>query len=76
MITATQYIKPNITIEIELIGFDKFYIYNYQGVHYRVFNSLESLQMFLNDECFTCCFEFNSESELNKFLYISHEKNK
>ena len=31
MITATTYIRPNITIEYELIGLKKFYVYNYKG---------------------------------------------
>lgn len=69
MIIATKYIRPNITIDSELIGTEKFYIYNYQGVHYRVFDSLDALNIFLNSEHTTWCFECETENELEKFLY-------
>lgn len=68
MITATKYIKPNITIETNHVGAKKFYIYNYQGVHYRVFDSLDALNAFLNSERATWCFECETESDLNLFF--------
>lgn len=69
MILATTYLKPNITIESELIGSKKFYVYNYKGVHYRVFNSLMNLQKFIVKEYKTWIFECGTEDELEKYLY-------
>lgn len=68
MITATKYIKPSITVETELVGINKFYVYNYQGVHYRVFSSLDMLNEFLNNESDTWCFECETESDLDLFF--------
>lgn len=48
MIITTTYIQPDITIESELIGLKKFYIYNYKGVHFRVFHSLADLKKFIS----------------------------
>jgi len=71
MITFTEYLKPNITIETELIGKDRFYIYNYQGLHYRVFSSLATLNIFLNQEQTSWIFECETDAELESFLYKS-----
>ena len=71
MITATTYIRPNITIDSEIIGLKKFYVYNYKGVHYRVFRSLISLRDFIASGNKTCIFECNTENELEKYLYRS-----
>jgi len=71
MITATTYIRPNITIDSEIIGLKKFYIYNYKGVHYRVFRSLISLRDFIANGNKTCIFECNTENELEKYLHQS-----
>jgi len=68
MIIATKYIRPNITIETELIGTRKFYIYNYQGVHYRVFNSLLRLHDFITKESRTWNFECSDEFQLGQYL--------
>ncbi len=68
MIITTKYIRPNITIETELIGLRKFYIYNYKGIHYRVFNSLLSLSNFIVREYNTWVFECETEEELKKHL--------
>lgn len=63
------YLKPNITIESALIDSNKYYVYNYQGVHYRVFDSLINLQKFIKKEHKTWIFECNTENKLNKYLY-------
>lgn len=68
MIIATKYIMPNITIEAELIGTRKFYIYNYQGVHYRVFNSLRGLHDFIIKESRMWDFECGDELQLEQYL--------
>jgi len=73
MTLSTAYLKPNITIEAELIGSNKFYVYNYQGVHYRVFNSLMNLQKFIAKEYKTWIFECGTEDELEKYLYGSDQ---
>lgn len=69
MILATAYLKPNITIQAELIGLNKFYVYNYQGIHYRVFNSLMNLQEFIAREYKNWIFECDTENKLEKYLY-------
>ena len=69
MITSVKYLKPNITIETEIIKAGKVYVYNYQGVHYRVFNSLVNLHKFMKDEIKTWDFECDSEKNLEKYLY-------
>lgn len=68
MITSTKYIKPNITIDTELVGELKFYIYNYKGVHYRVFSSLLGLQTFVLKETKTWDFECGNEFQLEQYL--------
>lgn len=71
MIIKTTYIKPNITIEHDLVGLRKFYVYNYKGVHYRVFGSLMKLREFTTKERETWIFECETEKELEKYLYGS-----
>lgn len=68
MILATTYLKPNITIESELTGLNKFYVYNYHGIHYRVFNSLVNLQKFITSGYGTWIFECSTENELERYL--------
>ena len=68
MILATTYLKPNVTIESELMESNKFYVYNYHGIHYRVFNSLMNLQKFIAREYKTGIFECGTEDELEKYL--------
>ena len=75
MIISITYIQPNITIESELIGLKKFYVYNYKGVHYRVFCSLTSLREFISKEYKTWIFECGTESELEKYLHKSEVNN-
>ena len=71
MIVATTYIQPNITIESEIVGSNKFHVYNYKGVHYRVFRSLINLREFLTNEYKTWIFECDTENELEEYLYGS-----
>lgn len=71
MIVATTYIQPNITIDTEIVGLKKFYVHNYKGVHYRVFNSLKNLRDFIAKEYKTWVFECDTESELEEYLYGS-----
>lgn len=71
MIITTTYIQPNITIDSEIVGSKKFYVHNYKGVHYRVFNSLKRLRDFTEKEYKTWTFECDTESELVEYLYGS-----
>ena len=68
MTFATTYLKPNITIETELIGVRKFYVYNYQGINYRVFCSLINLQNFIKKGQATWSFECCVESDLEEYF--------
>lgn len=68
MITTTKYIKPNITIEYELVGLRKFYVYNYKGIHYRVFDSLIKLRDFILSGNETWIFDCETENKLDKYL--------
>lgn len=68
MIITTTYIQPDITIESELIGLKKFYIYNYKGVHFRVFHSLANLKKFISWGKNTWFFECEKEDDLEIYL--------
>ena len=75
MISATKYLRPNITIESEIVDSKKFYVYNYKGLHYRVFCSLMSLREFLLTGYKTWIYDCYTESELDKYLYGSAQVN-
>ncbi|MCK5320354.1 hypothetical protein KAJ61_03120 [Candidatus Parcubacteria bacterium] len=68
MTITTKYICPNITIDVGLVGLKKFYVYNYKGVHYRVFNSLINLRDFIASGYESCVFECETEDELEEYL--------
>ncbi len=74
MIISTVYIEPNITVEREHVGTKYFYIYNYKGVHYRVFSSYMDLQEFLITERETWAFDCLTENELEKYLKSTNKK--
>lgn len=65
---ATIYLRSDITIESEIIGAKKFYVYNDQGIYYRVFDSLIKLGKFIKGGCVTWIFECEAENELEKYL--------
>jgi nitrogen regulatory protein PII-like uncharacterized protein len=64
----TLYLRPNITVEYGLIGSRRFYIYNYKGVSYRVFDALIKLREFIESGINTWIFECESENKLDKYL--------
>jgi hypothetical protein len=68
MITETTYIRPNITIEHELVGSKMYFVYNFKGISYRVFNSLTTLNNYISGVTEACLFECNSEKELEKYF--------
>lgn len=65
----TSYITPNRTLEtIRLYGSDAYlYVYNYKGVHFRLFMDLVELAQFfqLGTEP---KYEFSDDVELDSFL--------
>lgn len=68
---ATEYLTPSSTLEIlNLVRFEvgkQVYVYNYEGTHYRVFESLVDLIRFfeLGKEPL---YSFDSEADLDEFL--------
>lgn len=73
MIIDAEYIRPNITIETVEIAEGFLYVYNYQGIHYRVFDSRKSLNDFIEKGVSTWIFDTGIESELEKFGRIYEE---
>jgi len=68
MITKTQYIRPNITIETEIVGDEQYYVYNYQGIQYKVFDTLTDALTCANGEYIKPCREFDNEYKLNQYF--------
>lgn len=67
----TDYIKSSRSIETVLVSNENlkklFFIYNYEGNSFRVFeNHLDLINFFQNKA--ECNFHFNSEIELDSFL--------
>lgn len=66
-----DYLRPNRTIEATLVSNPElakvFYVYNYEGYSFRVFNSIPNLILFFQGEM-DCDIHFESEIELDKFL--------
>lgn len=67
----TEYIRPSRTIETVLVskgGFNKiFFVYNYEGNSFRLFESHLDLIRFFQDKS-ESDFHFNTENELDCFL--------
>lgn len=68
MIIDIEYIRPNITIETFNTGSRYLYIYNYKGVHFRLFDSKNTLDQFMSSETNNNIREFSCESNLDFFL--------
>lgn len=66
-----SYLRPSRTLETILLENNGkkrvVYIYNYDGVHFRVFNFISDLLDFFNDE-FEPEMSFETEEELNSYL--------
>lgn len=71
-----EYLRPSRTIETILItdrddeNLSKLvYVYNYEGVHFRVFNEIVELASFLNgNHKYKLLAEYSTEKGLNNFL--------
>ena len=68
---ATEYIKPSTTIEVILVSTQTkgrvFYVYNYEGYHYRLFENILDLIAFFEGEN-PPYLEFNTDVEINRYL--------
>ena len=66
-----EYLRPSRTIETVLVSKDElsqvFFIYNYEGNHFRVFQSHWDLINFFQDKA-ECDFDCGTEEELDWFL--------
>ena len=67
----TNYLHANRTIESYLLSNKKdeklVFIYNYKGVHFRLFLSLSQLMDFFNEKG-KSSFEFGNENKLDRVL--------
>ena len=75
-------IRSNITIEaLQLPIPDNgssrklMFLYNYQGEHYRLFESFKALKMFLDTGANTCCFETEDEQEIDSYDPCNQNQN-
>jgi hypothetical protein len=68
MIVDTKYIRPNITVETFLAKNLFIYIYNYKGVNFKVFHTLNELNSFIESNETIPFKEFDNEAELDNFL--------
>ena len=70
----TYYIRPDRTIDTLLLTGTRnhtklLYVFNYQGIHYRVFPDILELSKFLNNNGdYNVLAEFDDENELDNFL--------
>lgn len=68
---STEYLRPSRTVEIVIVSHERlnkvFFIYNYEGNSYRVFENHLDLINFFQDKA-ECNFHFSTESELDYFL--------
>lgn len=68
----TEYLRPDRTIETILVqqGDESkvFWIYNFEGIHFRVFEKLLDVHHFLNDAT-EAPYSFSNEEELDEFLW-------
>ena len=66
-----EYLRASRTIETVLVSNDEcsqvFFVYNYEGNHFRVFKNHLDLIKFFQDKA-KCDFEFSTEAQLDLFL--------
>lgn len=67
-----DYLRPSRTIETVLVSKGKrecvFYVYNYEGISFRVFENQLKLYGFLNSSNIRENLSFQSDLELDEFL--------
>lgn len=68
----TEYLRPSRTIETVLVSNRKLseviFVYNYEGISFRVFESHLKLMDFFQDKC-ESDYHFSTENELDGFLF-------
>ena len=66
-----EYLRPSRTIETILLENENYkkvlYVYNYEGWHFRVFNTMLDVIHFYDDK-FEPEVEFEDENELDRYL--------
>lgn len=75
------YVRSNRTIEVLLIAYQEgmvlkqriVYLYNYEGIHYRLFDSIQSLFNFFTDDDSGVIAEFDCETDLDNYLEVEFE---
>lgn len=71
----TEYLRSNRTIDTILVNqgaiSKMFWVYNFEGVHFRVFEKLLDVQNFLNSS-FEAKYSFDNEKVLDEFLLNFH----
>lgn len=71
----TDYLRSNRTIDTILVNqglISKiFWVYNFEGIHFRIFEKLFDVHNFLNNS-FEAKYSFDNEKELDDFLLNFH----
>lgn len=57
-----------VRVSLNASTFKDFWIYNYEGVHFRVFTSFQKATDFLNNTSQECWVDFEDEDLLDDFL--------
>ena len=68
MSERTIYLRPNISIDVLNKNGKRFYIHNWKGLVYRVFDSATELFKHIKGAPCWCLAEFENEIELDEFL--------
>ena len=63
------YLRPSRTIEVISGRLNNWFIYNYEGYHFRVFSSGKYIKDFFSKGISNYVFETTSEEELDEFLF-------
>lgn len=70
-IINTEYLRSNRTIETVIVNqgikYTVFWIYNFEGIHFRVFEALLDVIDFFNNST-EAKLSFNNENELDNYL--------
>ena len=69
MMTHVIYLRPSRTIEVISGRLNSWFIYNYEGYHFRVFSSEKDIKDFFSKGRCNYVFETTSEEELDEFLF-------
>ncbi|KAB2917272.1 MAG: hypothetical protein F9K23_05815 [Bacteroidetes bacterium] len=72
-----DYLRPNKTVETILVSSNEktsnkkiLYVYNFEGLHFRLFENILDLFSFLANKSCSMLKEFSSDEELDNYLSI------